>query len=206
MDTTWYNLSYIRYRRKSRRRKCHADLTYHVMSRCIERKNLLKKKKMKNLLIHVIKKAQLKYNFEFIDFVIMNNHFHFMIKTTNDQDTISKIMQFIKSQFARRYNRILDRTGPFWNERFKDSIIEDAEDPEAYANYLNWYFAYNPVKKGYVNKPEDYIYCGIHIYLGKKMPIPIKLTHHKYYLNLGDTQKKRINNFKKYEDILISHL
>ena len=82
---------------------------------------------IKDLLIDVLVMAQNKYSFEIIYYTIMDNHFHFIFRTIEDGETVSRIMQFIKSQFARRYNRKMNRTGPFWNERFKDSIIEYRE-------------------------------------------------------------------------------
>ncbi|MFC1671227.1 transposase, partial [Spirochaetota bacterium] len=111
-------------------RVCQPNLTYHVFSRCIDKKNLMKHKQMKDLMISVINMALKKYKFDLSKYIILDNHFHFFIKTVTDGATISIIMQFIKSQYARRYNKIMNRTGPFWNERFGDTIIENSKDPE----------------------------------------------------------------------------
>ena len=104
-------------------------VTYHVMSRCIEKKPLMKHKYLKDLMLSVLNQALEKYVFELSAFTIMDNHFHFLIRTVVGGEDISRIMQFIKSQYARKYNKIMNRTGPYWNERFSDKIIEYAEDP-----------------------------------------------------------------------------
>ena len=66
----------------------------------------MKPKIMKNLMIIVLNQALQKYSFQLIAYTIMDNHFHFYIKTTQDGETISRIMQYIKSQYARRFNHM----------------------------------------------------------------------------------------------------
>ena len=94
----------------------------------------------------VLNLALEKYDFELVSYSIMDNHFHFYIKTLDDGETISRIMQFIKSQFARRYNRMMDRTGPFWNERFTNLIVERTKDPVQTFWIVFLYVGYNPVR------------------------------------------------------------
>lgn len=180
-------------------RKCEPNLTYHTYSRCIDKANLMRMNKMKELMLKVIVKAQKKYEFEIISYVIMDNHFHFMIRTVEGGPTISRIMQFIKSQYARRYNKDMRRCGPFWNERFGDTIIEDQENPEEAFELINNYIINNPVKANYVSNPRDYKYGCIHFYIDKNYKSRVKLTFHEYFLNSGNTFKERKKKFIKFE-------
>lgn len=175
------------------------DLTYHLVSRCANRARMMKRDKMKDLLLEVVNMALSKYSFEISAYVIMDNHFHFCINTLNDSPSISRIMQFIKSQFARRYNKLMKRTGPFWNERFKDTVIEKSDDPEGLYVYINSYISYNPVRAKYVSHPRDYRYSSIHFYLDENYHPPVRLTYHKYFLNLGKTFRERAERFLGYE-------
>jgi len=125
-------------------RICLPNLTYHTFSRCIDKANLMKKDKIKDLMIKVVKETQNIFDFELNAFEILDNHFHFIIKTKDKAETISKIMQRIKSVFARRYNKLHNRTGPFWNERFGSKIVEGVRDPAGYFLNLLWYLGYNP--------------------------------------------------------------
>jgi len=181
-------------------RICEPEKTYHTRSRCIDRSMMMKHRKMKDLMLKVMNMAMEKYHFELINYVIMDNHFHFYIRTVIGGESISRIMQFIKSQYARRYNRMNGRIGPFWNERFSDTIIEYSEDPEEVFNYINQYIMYNPVRAGYVSDPRDYRYGCIHFYLDESYVPPVKLTHHKYFLKLGKTFKERSRKFRAYEE------
>jgi putative transposase len=183
------------------KRKCGPNLTYHTCSRCIDKSNMMKPDKMKDLMIKVMNMALEKYKFEFLSYVIMNNHFHFYIRTLEEGPSISRIMQFIKSQYAIRYNKMMNRTGPFWNERFGDTIIEESDDPEITFNYINCYIINNPVRANYVSDARDYKYGCIHFYLNEYYEPPVKLSFHKYYLNLGSTFKERLKKFLDYENM-----
>ena len=155
---------------------------------------------VKDLFVQVIQMAQEKYQFELNKFIPMDNHFHFIIRTLNDEHTISKIIQYIKSVFARKYNRIMNRTGPVWNERFKSKIVEEAKKPRVYFVTLLWYIAYNPVRKGIVSDPRDYKYSSINSYLDENYICMVKITFHPFYLDLGSTFEERRRILLEYED------
>jgi putative transposase len=184
-----------------KKRICIPGVTYHVFSRCIETKNMMNLNKVKDMLISVLDQVLEKYTFDLSTFVIMDNHFHFLITTIDGGEDISKILQFIKSQFARKYNKMMNRTGPFWNERFGDTIIEHANDPVFVFNYIIWYFGYNPVRSGYVNDPRDYTYSTINYYLDQNFIPPVKLKLHKYFIQLGNTFQDRLKKFLEFEEL-----
>jgi REP element-mobilizing transposase RayT len=160
----------------------------------------MKSKKIKEVLLTVVAMAQEKYHFELAAYTIIDNHFHFIIRTLEDGPTISRIMQFIKSQVAQRYNRAMNRIGPFWNERFSDSIIDLSENPSVYFFYLLCYLAYNAVRKGYVADPRDYDYSSIRAYLEKDYCSPVVITLHQYFIQLGSSFDERARRLLLYED------
>jgi len=183
-----------------------AIATYHVFSRCRNNLDLMKDDRIKDLMLTIIKETQELFDFELNSFEILDNHFHFVITTTNNEHSISKIMQRIKSVFAKRYNRLHGIKGPFWNERFGSKIIEEAVNIIQYMLHLLWYIAYNPVKKGVVDNPRRYKYGTINSYLHENHKPPIKITLHKFFFTLGKTFKERVQIFKEYEEAYISFL
>jgi putative transposase len=182
-------------------RICIPETTCHATSRCIEKKPLMRTKKMKELMLAVLNRALKKYDFELISYSIMDNHFHFYIRTLKDGETISRIMQFIKSQFARRYNRMMNRTGPFWNERFSDTIIERTENPEQTFWHVFMYIGYNPVRSKYVTDPRKYSYGSFNAYLDETYVPPVPITLHEYFLKLGSTFEERVKKLLEYEEL-----
>ena len=181
-------------------RICLANITYHVYSRCIEWRDMMSEDFFKDLFIEVLIKTQEKYDFELNFYEIMNNHFHLIIKTVEEGESISRIMQYIKSRFAERFNKITNRFGTFWSERFKDVIVEMQDNPLNYLLWLLWYLAFNPVRKYIVSDPRDYVYGCINSYLNENTKQPLKITLHEYFLLLGSSFKDCIGKFLFFED------
>jgi len=109
-------------------------------------------------------------------------------------------MQFIKSQFARRYNRMMDRTGPFWNERFTNLIVEQTADPIQTFWNVFMYVEYNPVKSKYVADPRRYPYGGFRAYVDRDYVPPVPVTLSEYFQKLGDTFEERVAKLLEYEE------
>ena len=122
-------------------------LTHHCFTRCHGKRNLLLGKYGKKYFIESVLMCQEKYEFELVAAEIVANHIHLVIRTKEDKETISLIMQYIKSRIAEKYNRAMQTSGSFWNERFESRIVEESENPEQYLFWLLWYIGFNPVRK-----------------------------------------------------------
>jgi putative transposase len=184
-----------------KRRICLPNVTYHCYSRCIEKRDLFSSDFVKQIAVTVINIALDKYDFELIQLEFVENHFHIVIKTTNDGETISRIMQYIKARITERFNRATNRTGTFWNERFKSKIIEHSNDPCSYFLYLMWYIAYNPVRKGRFNDPRESDFGTIRAYLEEDFVPKVRITLHNIFLDLGNSFSECVAKFLMYEKI-----
>lgn len=184
-----------------RHREIKQNVTYHVFSRCINSQKLMGNPFFKELFLESIKLTQEKYDFHLLNYIILDNHFHLIIKTLPHGATISRIMQLLKSNFARKYNRIMNRTGPFWDSRYGDKIIENSVDPEEYCLYLQWYCAFNSVRHKLVVDPCKYAFSGIMHYLVENYKSQLTITLSEYFINLGKTFQDRVQAFLKYEDM-----
>jgi len=156
---------------------------------------------IKDLLIDIILTSQKMFMYQLIGYEIMDNHIHLIIRTVEGGASISQIMQYIKGNFAKSYNRRMMRTGPFWNERFGDSIIEESDNPVAYLLWLIWYLAYNPVRKRKTSDPRNYRYTSLNSYLDESYKGPLEITLHDYFIKLGNTAIERLNKFLLFEEM-----
>lgn len=179
-------------------RICEANLTYHVYSRFIDQHSFMTDDFFKEIMINVLNRCLTKYKFELISYQIMDNHFHFIIKTVNDGQSISRIVQYIKARFAECLNKKLNRHGAVWSERFKDKIIEIQDNPILYFIRLIWYLAYNPVKKNFTDNPFKYKYGSINFLISENYNSPVRLTFHNFYMMLG-------NNFIQRRSVLLKY-
>jgi len=175
-------------------------VTYHCYTRCHGKRNLFNSSYVRKYLIEAIIMCQEKYMFELIAAEPVGNHIHLIIKTVENCETISSIMQYIKARIAEKYNRSTGETGAFWNERFGSTIIEKSDDPEKYLLWLLWYIGYNPVRKGLSGDPRDNYIGFIKCYLEKNHKPLVKITLHQFFLNLGNTFEECVKNFLWYEE------
>ena len=137
-------------------RQLKENVSYHVTARANRQEFIFESDSIKELFLDVLKAAKKRYKFKIINFCIMGNHVHIMIKPLHKSD-LSKIMQWVLSVFAVKFNKINGFYGHVWYDRFKSTIIETLRHFLTVFEYIN----NNPVKAGMVEKPEDYFYCGI---------------------------------------------
>jgi hypothetical protein len=82
---------------------------------------------------------------------------HKLQKIKKQMADISEYVRAIKQTFSRWYNKMNNRTGYFWGDRFKSVLIEKGE---ALINCLA-YIDLNPVRAKIVKRSEDYRWSGI---------------------------------------------
>ncbi len=177
------------------------DLTYHIVSQCIEWRDMIGEDYFKECFLEILRRSKQKYHFKLIAYCIMPNHIHLIIHTLPGGTSISRIVQYIKSRFAELYNKIVKRTGPFWNGRYKDSIVQFAKDACHYLLWLLWYLAFNPVRKRLCSNPLNYSYSSIRAYVEGNPNIEVPIDYHDFFLNLGETFKERLKRFLHYEEL-----
>lgn len=177
------------------------NLTYHITSNCIEWRDMIAEDAIKEIFLEVLRRSKQKYRYKLIGYCIMPDHIHLIIHTVEGGASISRIMQYIKARFAEMYNRLLKRTGPFWNGRFKDSIVQFARDAFHYLLWLLWYLAFNPVRKRICTSPFQYRYSSIRAYTEEEADVGVDVEHHDFFLQLGDSFKERLKRFLRYEEM-----
>jgi putative transposase len=94
--------------------------------------------------------------YELISYCIMPNHIHLvctpLLKEQNVFFGLSEILHSLKRHTARAANKILQRSGTFWQDESYDHFIRDAVELERMVKYV----LYNPVKAGLVKEQTDW--------------------------------------------------
>jgi putative transposase len=107
------------------------------------------------MFLETVRRAKDKHSFRIINMCVMDNHFHLMIEPARDE-SLSKIMQWILSVFARRFNRAFSLQGHVWYDRFKSRIVSSLRQFIATFAYIDE----NPVRAELVARSADYQYGG----------------------------------------------
>ena len=140
--------------RKPRELKINAS--YHVAARANRKEMILSRPEIKEMFMQILREAKRKFNFTVKNFCIMGNHIHLIVKPGHNV-SLSKIMQWILSVFAIRYNRMFEISGHVWYDRFVSKIIH------SYLQYIATfvYIAQNPVRAHVAYRAVDYEYNGV---------------------------------------------
>jgi putative transposase len=90
---------------------------YHVTTRCNNRDFLLTRSHCRDVLLYGIEKCKEKYTFKLYGLCIMSNHVHYLIEPEVPEE-MPKIMHLLNWYSAMCFNRMLNRTGHFWEKRY----------------------------------------------------------------------------------------
>jgi len=137
----------------------YSNAVYHICIRGNNRQKILEKNEDKQIFLTCLKKFKNRFGFRLFGFVVMDNHVHLVIMTTN-KINISKIMQAITLSFSVSFRKKYPYTGYVWQGRFASNIIED----ELYISKCLEYIHNNPVRAGIVKNAGDYPWSSYNSY------------------------------------------
>ena len=88
--------------------------------------------------------------------VVMPDHMHLLLQPLRNGDAwpfpLVDILQCLKSATAHQINKLLHHEGPVWEEESFDHVLRSDESLKEKAEYIRQ----NPVRRGLVQRPEDY--------------------------------------------------
>jgi putative transposase len=105
--------------------------------------------------------------FLFTGYVFMPDHWHALLIPRED-DMLPSVMNGIKVAATLEINRSRRAKGPVWQPRYFDRIVRNVREYHKTMEYMHL----NPVRRGLVSKPEDWLWSSIHSHGG---PGPVRL-------------------------------
>lgn len=90
--------------------------------------------------------------YRLLAWMVMPNHVHALIETS--QTPLAEILHGWKSYTGKAANRLLRRTGDFWQPEYFDRCIRDEEHLAKAVRYIE----NNPVKAGLAKSPEEWLF------------------------------------------------
>lgn len=113
---------------------------YHITSRGNERRNIFENNHDRDFFIKTLKESLNTYHVILYSYVLMSNHFHFLLETplTN----ISEFMRQFNITYTAYYNRKYKRVGHLFQGRYKSILVQK----DNYLHILSRYIHLNPVR------------------------------------------------------------
>lgn len=132
---------------------------YHVMTQGINKEYILSKEIYKKIYIKLMHEHSKENNIKIIAYCIMDNHVHILINI-RDIENMSRFMKIVNMKFAILYNKMEDRVGVVFRNRFKSELIYGESYFYCCINYIH----NNPVKAGIVNDAREYKFSSANNY------------------------------------------
>ena len=167
------------------------EFVYHILTRGNNKQDIFKDEEDFQKYIDILKKYKEKYHFKLYHYVLMTNHVHLVIETTEEGGELAQIMKGINISYAQYFKTKYKYTGHFWQDRFKSIIISKDEYLLACGSYVEL----NPVRAGMVKEPKEYLWSSYHANAYGKNDYLVD--EHIIYENLSSDEKVR-KEYRKF--------
>jgi len=134
------------------------DFYYFFTGAVYQKKHLLTTNETKELFIKYLFQFIEKFQWELFDWVILENHYHFLAKVKKGSDIPRFINSLHKTSAFHIKKQLNIDVKPFWYQ-YWDCCIRNEKQYYETATYI----LYNPVKHHYVGNLNDYTYSSFHI-------------------------------------------
>jgi putative transposase len=139
------------------------DQLYHLTHRCHNGSFLFRFARDRSDYRRRLRRALDEFRVILLDYAVTSNHDH-MIVMQKHGGSISNMMQRLEGDFAASYNRRKERKGPFFEDRFHCTVIEDGEHLDNCMVYVDL----NMVRAGVVSHPREWQWCGYNELIGDR--------------------------------------
>jgi len=127
------------------------DFYYFFTGAVYHKKRLLNTAETKDIFINCLFQFIEKFNWELLDWVVLENHYHFLAKVHKSED-MPRLINVLHKTSAFHIKKELNlAVKPFWYQ-YWDCCLRDERHFFETANYI----LYNPVKHGYVDNLNNY--------------------------------------------------
>jgi putative transposase len=127
---------------------------------CYRRRAHLTTPSRRDLFLRLLEHARRRYTFALLGYVLMPEHVHLPMTMPAIGDP-SLVMKVVKERFTRLLRKREAFTGPVWQKRFYDFNVCTEKKRVEKLRYMHR----NPVKRGLVERPEDWPWSSYRHYL-----------------------------------------
>jgi len=123
---------------------------YHVMSRGIERRPIVRDDTDRQRWVDWLRRTVETYGWRLHAFVLLSNHDHLFVETP--EPNLAAGMQYLNGSYTGYFNRRHRRSGHLFQGRYRGHVIEE----EGYFLEVSRYVHLNPVRARLVRRAEEW--------------------------------------------------
>jgi putative transposase len=133
-----------------RPRQLAENSTYHVTARGNNRQRIFHSDEDYRFYLSILKKSLTQYAISLMAFTLMPNHVHLIL--WDKKKDLSRFIHFLHGIVAARFNRVSERVGHVFQDRFYSRRCQSDEDVVVCIRYTHR----NPLEAGLVTKLDGY--------------------------------------------------
>ena len=145
-------------------RICIPSVPHHVIQRGNNRQDIFFVDDDRRYYLMLLREHLTKHAIKVRGYILMTNHIH-VIAVPHQEDSLAKAFGRAHYLYTRYINRLHDRIGHLWQNRFSSSPMD-----EAYSYKALRYIELNPVRAKMVRHAEDYKWSSAAAHLDGKDP------------------------------------
>lgn len=149
-------------------RQCGEDLYHHIYAWGNDRHPIFKHPNHFLKYLELLNDYAKTYDISVIAFALMEWHVHLFVH--DKHNNLSKFMMDFHGNYAQYYNRVTQKVGHVFGERFNNKIVKCS----IYGKWLSRYIHRQPLEAGIVYKPQDYRWSSYRVYLGQETSAMVK--------------------------------
>jgi putative transposase len=124
---------------------------YHIYNRGANRQVIFRCNDNYLFLLKRMKQSAVEFEITMIAYCLMPNHYHFVLRQEGEK-SISAFVQAIFNSYTKAFNKMYERAGTLFEERFRAIAIEKFD----YLLHLCRYVHRNPLEAGLVTHPRQW--------------------------------------------------
>ena len=128
---------------------------FHIMVQGINKEYIFEEDLFKKMYLKFLFENSNTYNITIIAYCVMDNHIH-ILAYVNKIENMSNLMKCVNEKFAFLYNKIKNRVGYLFRNRYKSEPILN----EKYLYHCILYIHKNPIKAGITQKLDEYRFAS----------------------------------------------
>jgi putative transposase len=129
---------------------------YHLTNRGVKRMAIFHDDQDRLDFFRLLNVTRERYPFILHAYCLMSNHYHLLLQPL--KHSLSRIMQYVNSRYARRFNRRQGHSGHAFQSRFHSLPVQT----DAYLTTVSRYIHLNPYRAGMVDKAEHHRWSNYH--------------------------------------------
>jgi REP element-mobilizing transposase RayT len=164
---------------------------YHLTSRGNNKQNIFLNHADRRVFLDIFSRVVKDTNWLCHSYCLLKNHYHLLVETPEENLSIG--MRNLNGIYSQAFNKKYDRVGHVVQGRFGSRLIQE----EKHLYEVSRYIVLNPVKDGFVERPEQWIWSSYRATIGF-VPEPSFLKTELFLNMFGTTRSEAREEYRRF--------